>query len=105
MVAAMSALYARECARAGSPREAEWAARQVYDALDFWIAEHDDLDFNDPSAEAAVRADPLVQRELHRQQRDLGDLARVSPARLDEVLMRHRATAEGARMFESAGSE
>lgn len=52
---------------------AEWcrrrggrAARQVYEALDLWVTNRDNVDLNADGAEERIVADPLMQVELGR---------------------------------------
>lgn len=91
---AVSALaYALRCRRNGQPREATWAARCAYEALDDFVINQEDIDTNAPGAEHRVLSNPLVQAELGRQARDLHEL--VGGLVTIEQL-RDRANAEAA---------
>lgn len=77
--AAAAVAYAIRSRLSSHPREAAWAARQVYEALDFRIVTRDDIDLNAPGAEDRIAEDPLIQAELARQARDLETLAASGP--------------------------
>ncbi len=72
--AASALAYALRCRRTGSSREAAWAARCAYEAIDHYVVNHEKVDTNIPGAEARVLAHPIIQSELARQQRDLSEL-------------------------------
>ena len=56
----------------GDPQEAAWAARQLYDAADYAAQRQiADLDLNDPRAEDALLATPVVQEALAGIEQDL----------------------------------
>jgi uncharacterized protein YjaG (DUF416 family) len=92
--------YALRCRKTGESQEAAWAARCCYEALDHFVVNRDDIDVNEAGATEAVVADPLVQAELARQQRDLDDL-RVDEGLEDVVArLRLRAIAEASLVFD-----
>ena len=92
--------YALRCRKTGESQEAAWAARCCYETLDHFIVNRDDIDINDAGATEAVTADPLVQAELARQQRDLDDLL-MDEGREDVVVrFRSRAVAEASLVFD-----
>lgn len=74
--AASALVYTLRCRRDGKAQEAAWAARRVYEALDYFVINNEKIDANAAGAEARVLADPLVQAELARQERDIDELAR-----------------------------
>ena len=102
--AGMSAVYALRAKLAGEAREAAWAARVAYEALDNFVINSEDININKPGEEQRVLAHPLVQAELARQDRDLDELraGKQAPAALITGL-RDRARAEAALFF-GAGS-
>ena len=72
--AASALAYALRCRRSGLAKDAAWAARRCYEALDNYVINHEAIDTSIPGEEARVRSHPLVQAELGRQQRDLNEL-------------------------------
>jgi uncharacterized protein YjaG (DUF416 family) len=83
--------YSLESRRNGSSKEAVWAARRAYEALDDYVITREDLDIAAPGAELKVLNHPLVQAELARQNRDLDEL-RDNRITVDQL--RDRAKAE-----------
>ncbi|MCG3128344.1 MAG: hypothetical protein CHACPFDD_03228 [Phycisphaerae bacterium] len=72
---ALSALaYSLRCVQSGDAQEAAWAARHVYEALDHFVASRDDGLVDGLRADADTLDDPLIQRELERQARDIDEL-------------------------------
>jgi uncharacterized protein YjaG (DUF416 family) len=70
--AAAAVAYALRTRLTDDPQEAAWAARQIYDAADYAAQQIDDnLDFNDPGADEAVLATPVVQEALRAIQENL----------------------------------
>jgi hypothetical protein len=65
--AVAACIYALQTQLEGDCRSAIWAAREVTDALDFFIISRDDIDINAAGSAARVMSDPLLQAELHRQ--------------------------------------
>lgn len=88
--------YALRCRKTGESQEAAWAARCCYEALDHFVINRDDIDVNEAGAEAAVVADPLVQAELARQQRDLDALRLHGEEKNIAARLRLRAIAEAS---------
>jgi hypothetical protein len=72
--AVSAVLYALRSRKSGLAEEAGWAATVACDALDDFVIIRDDIDTNVPGSEARVAADPLMQAELARQQRDLEEM-------------------------------
>ena len=68
--------YVLRCRRGGQAREASWAARRAYEALDHFVRNQGQIDTSAAGAEARVLANPLVQCELARQERDIDELLR-----------------------------
>jgi uncharacterized protein YjaG (DUF416 family) len=90
--------YALRCRQGGEPQEAAWAARRVYEALDHFVTSRDDVDVNVSGTEDHVRADPLIQAELERQERDLLEL-QSNPTETNWERLRDRAWFEGQELF------
>jgi uncharacterized protein YjaG (DUF416 family) len=86
----------------GSAQEAAWAARQLYDALDYRVTNRDDLDLNAPRVHELIDADQLIQRELARQQNDVEVLRHATWEAINSVAMqlRERARTDGRAMFD-----
>jgi hypothetical protein len=91
--------YALRCRKTGESQEAAWAARCCYEALDHFVINRDDIDTNEAGAEAVVVADPLVQAELIRQQRDLEVLRLHGEEKDMAARLRLRAIAEASLVF------
>lgn len=66
-----------ECCLNGDPRRAAEVGSLAVSAVDMYVRERDDLDFNDPDTWERVGKDPLVRRELDRQRQDLEQLKNV----------------------------
>jgi uncharacterized protein YjaG (DUF416 family) len=100
--AAAALAYALRSRKDGQAQEAAWAARRAYEALDHFIVEQEGIDTNEAGAETRVLSHPLVQAELLRQQRDLGELA-ANQQNLTRIAdqIRERAKAESAYVFKS----
>lgn len=99
--AAAAVVYALRCRLGGRAVDAEWAARQVYEALDWWVTTRDDVDLNEPGSEHRIRADRLIQDELARQQADLDELHALGDARdhHDVVRILERARQAAPSLF------
>lgn len=82
--AAADVAYALRARLNGDEREAAWAARRAYDALDHFVINRFGLTPGTPDGEEQVANHPLVQNELGRQERDLGEMERAGSA--DPVL-------------------
>ena len=88
---ALSSLaYCLQCLKTSDPQFAVWAARRVYEALDFFVTTRDHISPDNTADERRILGDSFVQAELARQTRDLSDLnsARVVVTRA----ARHAAT-------------
>jgi hypothetical protein len=94
--------YALCCRLSGESQEAAWADRHAYDAIDYHIVYQGGMNVNTPGTEAQVRAHPLVQRELARQQADLTDLGSITSDSEGAVIarIRIRAASDSSKMFE-----
>lgn len=93
--AVTAATYALESRRAEQPQLPAWSARQAYEAIDYFVTNSENVDFNSPGIEEHVLRHPLVQAELARQQRDLSDLRKAdSPFASLFNLIRERSRAE-----------
>lgn len=99
--AAAAVAYAVRCRLTNDPQEAAWAARQVYEALDLWVTTRDDADMNATGGSAQIAADPLIQDELGRQERDIQALREAPHDKVATVAsqMRRVARADGSTMF------
>lgn len=51
-----------------------WAAMRGYEAVDHYVVNEINADYNKPGIEEEILAHPLVQTELNRQERDLNEL-------------------------------
>jgi hypothetical protein len=71
----------------------------VYEALDYFVIERDDIDTNLPGAEDRVLEDPLIQKELDRQQRDIDELLLAGSDQGVYARLRRRAEAEAKSLF------
>ena len=73
---ALAVTYALSTHLRGEPQDAAWAARQLYDAADYAAQRQvEDLDLNDPRAEDALLATPVVQEALAGIEQDLASVA------------------------------
>lgn len=99
--AAAAVAYALRCRLNGQAQEAVWAARRAYEALDHFVIAREGIDTSKAGAEAQVLSHPLVQAELLRQQRDLGELLAADQQDLVRVALRahQRAKAESETVF------
>jgi hypothetical protein len=105
--AAAAVAYAIKCRLTGNAQYAVWAARQIYEALDYWITLRNDVDWSGGDAEKRARAeeeivaDDLIQAELYRQKRDLEILRRPVDGEVSAIALRMRGAArsEGATAF------
>ena len=93
--------YALRCLRSGESQAAAWAARCLYESLDHYVINRENIDVNRAGAEARVIEHPLVQAELARQCRDLEELLGINDEDVWNVVarFRERAKAEGAMFF------
>lgn len=72
----LSALaYCVSCLQSEEAQDAAWAARRVYEALDYFVTNRDEFSPNDSAADTRVLSDSVVQAELNRQARDLNELS------------------------------
>ena len=111
--AAASVVYALRCRQNADSKEAECAARRVFDALDYLLVNR----ANPPAGEVQGqtyeevrgrvgrdRAHPLTQSERARQERDLDELLQAGEG--DDVALiarlRDRARAEASSVFADA---
>ncbi|MEX0677019.1 MAG: DUF416 family protein [Pirellulales bacterium] len=96
---ALSALaYCLQCLQSADAQEAAWAARRVYEALDYFVTSRDNISPSEPGAEMRVLGDSVIQAELERQARDIADLSSAGDSLLRELLdnLRQRSAAEQA---------
>jgi uncharacterized protein YjaG (DUF416 family) len=102
--AAAAVAYAIRCRLTSEEQEAGWAARQVYEALDLWVTTRDDVDVNAAGVEDRITADPLIQAELARQQREIEQLREASDDQMAALASRIRKTAwvDGTTLFGTA---
>jgi uncharacterized protein YjaG (DUF416 family) len=97
--AAAALAYTLRCRQNGEAQEAAWAARRVYEALDHFVIERDNVDTNLSGAEARVLSDPLIQAELDRQARDIDDLVAAADEGISSTI-RARAVTEAESLFD-----
>jgi uncharacterized protein YjaG (DUF416 family) len=98
--AAAALCYAFRTRQSGDPQEAAWAARRLYEALDNFVINREQIDDNSPGMEARVLGDPLVQSELERQRRDLEELLAGTKAEKAVIhRVRQRARREAKSVF------
>lgn len=99
--AGMAALYALRTKLRGDAREAAWAARVAYEAVDNFVINTEAIDTNTQGAELRVLAHPLVQAELDRQLVDLLDLKAhgTEPVPTLAARVRDRAVVDSTRFF------
>ena len=92
--AASAVAYTLRALDSGAPQEAAWSARRAYEAVDHHVMHR--LGIAD---DERVLSHPLVQAELARQQRDLGEL-RAATQELEVIdRLRYRARAEAPLVF------
>jgi uncharacterized protein YjaG (DUF416 family) len=73
--------YALRVQQNGESQEAAWAARRVYEALDHFVTNEEEIDTSEPGAEERILSHPLIQQELVRQRKDLDDLNKLAHQR------------------------
>ena len=96
---ALSALaYSLQCLRSADAQEAVWAARRVYEALDYFVTTRDNISPDEPGGEQRVIGDSGIQAELQRQARDISDLMVAGDSLSQELLdnLRRRSVANQA---------
>ena len=71
-------------------REAAWAARRAYEAVDRFVAKTQNATSYTPTVESTILSDDLVQSELKRQDRDISLLASADPSELRNVIVQMR---------------
>lgn len=94
--AASALAYSFRCRKNGLPKEAFWAARRAYEALDDYVITNENIDTAAPGAESEVSSHRLVQAELARQSRDLDELRE---GRITINQLRDRAKAEATEFL------
>jgi len=95
--AVSAAAYALRTLINEESREAAWAARCAYNALDYYVMNHLGIDNEDQ-----ISGHPLVQAELARQRRDLEELRKATDgAERNDVIdaLRLRAGQEASSFF------
>ncbi len=100
---ALSALaYCVSCLKTGDAQDAVWAARRVYEALDSFVTNRDNVAPSEPGAETRILGDPMIQAELKRQARDLDDLGRLGDTLSARFLddLRQRSAREPAMLID-----
>jgi uncharacterized protein YjaG (DUF416 family) len=104
--AATALAYVLRCRLEGQAREAGWAARCAYEALDHYVINEADIDPNRPGGEGEVLSHALMQAELKRQDRDLEQLLRWNAANvfMQIASLRRRAKEEAESTFGSASA-
>ena len=94
--------YALRTLAGGKSEDAAWAARRSYEAVDHYLTHHLGLDSSGPGGEEQLMRHPLMQAELSRQRRDLGELQQTPDAADPAIVerFRARAVAEGSGFFQ-----
>lgn len=72
--AASSIVETLRCSMDGDPARAVQVATSARDSVDMYIQMTKDLDSSDPEMEQAIASDPLMRREIEKQQVDLAGL-------------------------------
>lgn len=67
-------VFCLRCSQSGDTGEALWAARRLYDTVDLFVANRISNEVGSPPTEIEIIRDPLMQRELSRQHRDLSEI-------------------------------
>jgi uncharacterized protein YjaG (DUF416 family) len=95
--ASIAVAYALICRQRGNSEDAMSSAEQVYNALDQFVIDRDNVDVNAPEAERGILTHPLIQAELARQRRDIDELLAAAAADADvrQTAERFRARAKG----------
>lgn len=98
---AVAVAYSLRCRQSGEAKEAAWAARRVYEALDHFVINRGNIDINNPGAEQRVLSHPLIQAELARQRRDIDELLATSESdELGSIAgLRDRAREDAVTVF------
>lgn len=97
---AAAVAYSIRCRQGGEAQEAAWAARRIYEALDYFIISKEGINTNDQGAEQLVLSHPLMQEELARQMRDINELTGGGDDELNLIVrIRDRAKAEATVIF------
>lgn len=99
--AAAAIAYTVRCQKNGNSQEAAWAARQIYEAVDFYVINRRSIDTEQPDVESIILRDPLIQAELKRQKRDLSDLSATQQNQVLKIIdqLRIRSLREGSELF------
>lgn len=92
--AASSVAYALRTLLSEDPREPAWSARVVYEALDQYVIRLRGVDVNARDAERRIIAEPLIQVELDRQQRDVDELQKLAASNSAVPVEAFRSRAE-----------
>lgn len=96
---ALSALaFCLSCLRSGDTQDAAWAARRVYETLDCFVMNRDNVMPADAATETRILSDSTIQAELERQARDIEDLSRAGDSLAEEAIekLRRRSAREQA---------
>lgn len=72
--AAAAVAYALQVRDTGQSREAAWAARRAYEAVDAYAIREFGIDINEPGAEVRILEHPTVQKELQCQLLDVDSM-------------------------------
>jgi uncharacterized protein YjaG (DUF416 family) len=92
--AAAALAYALRCRGNGASKEAAWAARRVYEAIDHYVINRETTLLDGNRNEERILSHPLVQQELSRQRRDIDELTqhKISIEQLRERSSREAAS-------------
>ena len=89
-----AAVYALRTTREDPARNAAWAARRAYEAVDSWVGRLLNVSEFTPAAQRFIAEHPLTIQEVERQDRDVRELSEAlaagDQARISQVLARSR---------------
>jgi uncharacterized protein YjaG (DUF416 family) len=93
--------YSLRCLENEDAREAAWAARCAYEAMDHVVVRRTGIDVNAHRAEGRILANPLIQTELGFQEEDLAWLEsnRTEESKVTIELLRRRAAETAHVLF------
>jgi uncharacterized protein YjaG (DUF416 family) len=76
---AASALYytIRACLT-NDPQDCVWASRQTYEAVDYYVHNNEQIDFNQSDSEIKILVHSLIQQELKHQAEDMSDIRHIT---------------------------
>jgi hypothetical protein len=101
--AVLAVIYALTCRQGGNSQEAMSSAEQVYNALDHFLINRENIVLRRRESVRRILAHPLIQAELARQRRDIEELLGAAEADADvrqtAERFQERAKAESGIVF------